>query len=373
MTRPRTLLLVVLFIASSAFAQTEHLILPTSASRIDAAATGKTTMLALFTKAAQAAPCGCGEIDALRIDFDGHAIGAPFRVAQSFSLQTQPAVAFDGRNFLAVWNELADPPLLETPKPSRVVAAFVGEDGEPSQPFVIAAANIGDRDHAIPPVVVWDGTRYFVFYSDPSMHASGVTVSAQGVVGTPFLVGNADRVSGAAASPSEVAVLSMHADRVEMTKIDASLRISTPVVLAIGAFEGRVAWSGQTFLAVWIDHAGIEGRTIDDNIYERHLVASDSSAYALRLTASGRLFVAAWDNSAVATAWISTDPFSVATSIDRMSPQFTIAPRYPFVIDVPGRGVATYYIRAVTVNQFYTLYNAYVSFLTPPRQRVTRR
>lgn len=372
MTRPRTLLLVVFFIASSAFAQTEHLVLQ-NGSRIDAAATGKATMLALFTKVAHAVPCECGEVDALRVDFDGQAIGAPFRVAQSFALQTQPAVAFDGHNFLAVWNELADPPLLETPKPSRVAAAFVGEDGEPSQPFTIAGANIGDRDHPIAPVVVWDGTRYFVFYSDPSMHASGVTVSAQGVVGTPFLIGNAETVSGAAASPSEVAVLSMRADRVEMTKIDTSLRISTPVVLAIGAFEPRVAWNGQTFLAAWIDDAGVEARTLDDNIYERHLIAVDPYASALHLTASGRLFVAAWDNSAVATAWISAGPFSVATSIDRMSPQFTVAPRYPFVIDVPGRGVATYYIRATVVNQFYTLYNAYVSFLTPPRQRVTRR
>ena len=323
-------------------------------------------MLAVFTKPAGAVNCACGEIDPLRVGFDGNPIGAPFAIAPSLSLQTQPAVAFDGANFLVVWNELADPPLAGSPKPSRVVAALVTEGGAPAQSFVIADASV------VRPVVVWDGTRYFIFYSDPSMQASGVTVSAQGVIGTPFRIGKDDMVTGAAASPSEVVVTMMRADKAELSTIDASLHVSTPVVLASGAREARVAWNGHTFLAAWMAGENIEARSLD-NIYERHLIVNDPYASDLVLTASGPLFLAAWDDGAISTAWISVDSFSVAASIDRSSAQFTIAPRYPVVTNVPGRGVAMFYRRVISATQFFIVSNDYVSFVTPPRQRVTRR
>lgn len=359
----RALFLALLVTASSAFAQTEHLLMQNAG--IQAAATGTTSMLVVFTKPVASSPCDCGEIDALRVDFDGNAIGTPFRVAASLSLQTQPAVVFDGHDFLVVWNELADPPLTGAPKPSRVLGALVPEDGGPLPPFVIASASV------IAPVVVWDGTRYFVFYSDLEMHASGVAVSAQQVIGTPFRIGNADKVTGAAASPSEVVVLSLRGDKVELTTIDSALQVSGSVVLGSGKGEGRVAWNGRTFLAIWNDEAGIEGRSLD-NIYELHPIAADSFATALQLVASGPLFFAAWDDGAVATAWIGVDRFGVVPSIGA-SPHLAIAPRYPILTSVPGKGVAMFYLRFFRANQFVTTVNAYVTFVTPPRQRVARR
>lgn len=359
----RTLFLALLVAASSAFAQTEHLLMQ-NAPGVQAAATGSASMLIVFTKLATAPPCVCGEIDALRVDFDGNPVGTPFRVASSINLQTLPAVTFDGHNFLVVWSELATPPLFgETP--SRVLGALVPENGEPLPPFVIANASV------IAPVVVWDGTRYFVFYSDLQMHASGVTVSVQQVIGTPFRIGNADKVTGAAASPSEVVVLSLRGDKLELTTIDSALQVSGSVILGSGTGEGRVAWNGRTFLAVWDDEAGIEGRSLD-NIYELHPIAADSYATALQLVASGPLFLAAWDDGAVATAWIGVDHFSTVPSIDTF-PHFAIAPRYPILTSVPGKGIAMFYVRFFRANQFFTAVNAYVTFVTPPRQRVARR
>ena len=346
----RVTLLLVVFLAFSALAQNETLVVD-HGSPIEAAATGTSSMLALFRRSA--------EVDAVRVGFDGNPIGAPFRVASSISSQTQPAVAFDGVRFLAVWNELADPPLLGAPKPARVVGAFVAEDGTRSAPFIIANAMV------VRPVIVWDGTRYVVFYTDLDGHAMGVTVSAQGVIGTPFAIGNEEQITSAAVGGSPIAVVSIRENKVEATILGGSSR-----ELADGAYEARIAWNGRTFLVVWTQDDGVYARTLEG---ETHLVATDYFPGKLQLIASGSLFLAAWESSALSTAWITTEPFSVMSSVDSTYPALTLAPHEPILTDGPGETVALFHTRHFFLTQFTNFINDYVSFVKPGRQRTAHR
>jgi hypothetical protein len=164
----------------------------------------------------------------------------------------------------------------------------------------------------------------------------------------------------------------LRADKVELVKVDSPFNVSPPRILDAGAGDARVAWNGKTFLAIWDGADGIAGRS-DENIYERHLIAADPfGSSGLQLVADGPVFLAAWDDGAVATSWISTDRFSALSSIGGF-PQLTSARRYPLLVNVPGRGIAMFFQRVSFSNQFRTVLDDYVMYVTPPRQRVTRR
>jgi hypothetical protein len=352
-------LLLVAFLAFSALAQNETLVVD-HGSAIEAAATGTTSMLALFTTRAKLAPCNCGEIDAVRVGFDGKPIAAPFRIASSFAIQLLPAVAFDGVRYLAAWTELADPPLTDAAKPSRIVAAFVAEDGTASAPFILASAK------EIRPVIVWDGTQYFVFYTDPDSHAMGMTLSAQGVPGTPFAIGNETEITSAAAGGSQIAVTSIRDNKVEVTILGGS----TQELASGDAYEARIAWNGRTFLVIWTQGDDIYARTLDG---EPHLLAASSFPRSLQLIASGSLFFAAWETSALSFAWIDTEPFSVMATLDSGYASLTHAPHAPAVTKGPADTVALFHTRWFVPNQFTFITNDYVWLLKPGRQRTAHR
>lgn len=356
----RSVLLLAVLVAFSAFAQSEILVVD-HGSPIEAAATGTSSMLAVFTTRAKLAPCTCGEVDAVRVGFDGNPIGTPFRVASSFALQTQPAVAFDGVRFLTVWNELADPPLIDTPKPSRVVGAFVSEDGSRSVPFVIANAMVNR------PVIVWDRTRYVVFFSDLDGHAMGVFVTDQGVAGAPFATGTDGQITSAAASGSQIAFVSIRANKAEATILgEFSEGLADDDV-----YEARIAWNGRTFLAVWTQSDGIYARMFGG---KTHLVAADSNyPWKLQLIGSGSLFFAAWEGSAMSTAWIDSERFSVMATVDSGYAKLTLDPHEPVPVDVPGETVALFHTKHFFLSQFTGFINDYVSFVKPGRQRTMRR
>ena len=324
----------------------------------EAAATGNMSILAIDTKAARDVPCNCGEIDALRVGFDGRAIGTPFRIASSFALRTQPAAAFDGVRFLVAWNELADPPLTNVPKPPRLVGAFVSEDGTTSAPFTIAAAK------EIRPVIVWDGTQYLVFYNDPDGHAMAVHVTDQGIVGTPLNLGNDEQVLNATAGGSQIAYVSLREKTLSVSILGGSTQ-----ELPSGTFQARVAWNERVFLLVWTEQYAVYARTLDG---EPHLVANDYWGPArLQLVASGSLFLAAWEGSSIATAWIDPEPFGVLATVDTGF-RLQRAPQVPVLADVPGDAVALFYVRFFPIGQFGGFANEYVSLVKPGRQRVRR-
>jgi len=368
-------LLALIFLTSSALAQTDQVLIP-NATPLEAAATGTNTVLAVYTKWIRDSPCGCGEIDAVRVNAtDGTLLEPAFRIAPSLSLQTQPAVAFDGRRFLVVWNELADPPFFGPAQPDHLVGAFVDEDGGLTLPFTISAAHIGDRDHPVRPTIVWDGTRYLVFFSDLAMHAAGAAVSPSGEVGEAFHVSDALAIDSASAGPgSQVMVVWTDSGTVQLGMIGPELRVQPPIALASAASSGRVAWNGQTYLAVWRNENSVFARSIDPtgSLGDVHELMKDEYPYSPQLIAVGPLFVAAWGGP-VAIAWIApsgelaapgpgTSYFPLLTSSNTLGPVLT---------SVGDRAMLFFY-RSFYVNQFYGYANEYVSFITAPRRRVLR-
>ncbi|HJW93932.1 MAG TPA: hypothetical protein VJ901_09955 [Thermoanaerobaculia bacterium] len=356
MTLPR--LLLVLFLACSALAQNDVLIAD-HVSPIEAAAAGHSSMLAVFTTRGKLSPCTCGEIDAVRVGFDGNRIGAPFAIATSFSAQTQPAVAFDGTRFLVVWNELAVPPLFGE-EPSRVIGAFVSEDGTPSTSFAIAAANV------VRPVIVWDGTQYFIFYTDLDGHAMGVVVTNQGVARTPFVIGDEEQVTGAAVGGSQVAIVSSRGNRLQAQILGGAAQ----ELASSDAYQGRIAWNGRTFLAAWLTSDAIYARRLDER--EPHVVAT-ASAGALQLISSGSIFFAAWEGNVMSGVWIGAEPFGVLPDLESRHYPLTLDPHDPVPVDVPGDTIALFHTTHFFLSQFTNFINDYVSFVKPGRQHATRR
>ena len=111
--------------------------------------------------------------------------------------QRGPAVAFDGTNFLAVWADLRNP----TPQEQfsyDIYAARITPDGAVLDVTGIPIAQ--DYPHVPAPDVAFDGTNFLVVWNGGSIY--GARVSPDGVVLDlqPFVVGGVEHSSGPAIS-----------------------------------------------------------------------------------------------------------------------------------------------------------------------------
>jgi len=91
--------------------------------------------------------------------------------------QTQPAVAFDGTNFLVVWSESGP---LEDDSWMRIIGTRVSPEGEVLDPVGI---RISDRAYigTLDPAVVFDGDRFLVAWSINEIMLFGAFVGTDGV------------------------------------------------------------------------------------------------------------------------------------------------------------------------------------------------
>jgi hypothetical protein len=95
-----------------------------------------------------------------RISSAGANVGSPFTVSKAANQQEFPAVAFDGTNYLVVWTDARS----ATTTGSDILATRVRPDGTVLDPAGIAVSTaIGAQRE---PAVAFDGTRYLVTWRD---------------------------------------------------------------------------------------------------------------------------------------------------------------------------------------------------------------
>jgi hypothetical protein len=151
------------------------------------------------------------DIYATRLALDGSILDpAGIVVCGRAELESDPAVAYDGTNYLVAW--------IDRPGGKRqVFGTRIARDGTVLEPDGIALSALGDEYGPSAPAVAGDGTGTLVVWSQWQAGSKGVYgayVEASGVVRDPGVVAIASGV--AAASPS-------------------------------------VAWSGDQYLVAWVD------------------------------------------------------------------------------------------------------------------------
>ena len=185
------------------------------------------SLLVLSTPLSAAATAGRGFILLSRgawVPIDGGAVTALGLDA------SEVQSAFDGEHFLVVWRSASE------------VRAELLAAGAVDPLSVITLSTTATRD----PLVVWDGTRYLVFWTDTL--ARGAVVSAQGVVerSLSFVLPSVDAVT---AGPNGVVLLSLYGTE-SATYFDASilgddLRVRTTTRISTIPTRGG---SGATYL-----------------------------------------------------------------------------------------------------------------------------
>jgi hypothetical protein len=189
------------------------------------------------------------------------ATGSPFVLSRSANLQRNVAVAFDGTQYLVVWEDLRGGDFNP-----RLYAARVAPDGVVKDPAGIALCTTNSRQTL--PSVTFDGSQFLVVWADDRNAGKalfGTRVSADGTVRDPagFLV--ASEYSDISSQPvasngtESLVVYSWSAAgyftyAVRVSQAGATL--GAPVRLSTSSSTARnasVAWTGSEYLAVWQD------------------------------------------------------------------------------------------------------------------------
>ena len=262
-------------------------------------------------------PAPSQRVDALLIDRDFHLIGQPFEIGRIDLQNFQASVASNGDGFLVSW----------------MSSATGGDDKHVRIATVSAAGTVDERSVALAeftlpwfftyaPAVAWDGSHYFVVWSDHAI--LGELVGGDGTpAGGPVTVAWAEGIEAlaptAASNGSEFLVTwaslndwvsaaqppttNLYAARV---KGDGTL-VDQPVPLTISTAPGAqtvsaIAANDSSFEIVWETDA-LKGHDIHSA-----RVAGDGTVSPERVPARSvgtqTISAVAWDGSALAFAWL---------------------------------------------------------------------
>jgi hypothetical protein len=266
------------------------------------------------------------DIYACRVSGQDGSLLDPAGIAVSTAAQSQsrPAVAWGGTHFLVAWEDYRSGTILD------VYAARVnGADGAVLDPAgILVSAAAGDQSY---PAVAWDGANYLVVWEDyrstttgPDAYgarvrgADGVVLDVAGIPistdvgrqtrpavawdGTNYLVvwqvlqsGAYEDIYGVRVSGSDGAVVDA-----------AEIPISTAYRSQLSP---AIAWDGTDYLVVWQDR---RNGNLNDDVYGARVSATDgvvldTAGLAISTAAGGQTYPAvAWDGQAFLVAWQDT-------------------------------------------------------------------
>jgi hypothetical protein len=210
----------------------------------------------------------------------------PIVVGTGPSPQLNPAVAFDGTNFLVVWEDVASTPLIYG---ARVRSA----DGVvlDATPFLVSQTNMGP--HRLPqwqPTVAFDGTNYLVAWNSYFYENGPVTLGIQGIRVRPsdgarletysFLISRGGQEARITSAGGSSLVAWTRNQNIEAARVTASgtLLDSTPLSIAataanenspaVAARAGRLS-GGAEFFVVWTG--------ANNSLWGRRVRASDGA------------------------------------------------------------------------------------------------
>src|SRR6266545_2102639 len=258
---------------------------------------------------------GSGDIYMARVSPNGEVLD-PDGILASLSANPQyvASIAWDGENYLVVWEDGRT----GSYNSRDIYAARLSADGQILDGTGIPIALAPERQHD--PIVAWNGTNYLVVWQDASWSPfpiKGARVTPAGQVLDPGGFGISTMSSNlpvaVAASAENSLVLWGAADGVYGARVAPSglvldpdgIRISPAGSAGAGAPAG--AWSGTTYLAVW----AARGSGQDFNVYGARVTTSgtvlDPQGVPI-VTASGDQGgpSVAWGNSSYLVAWADT-------------------------------------------------------------------
>jgi hypothetical protein len=180
--------------------------------------------------------------------------------------QDYPAVAFDGSNFLVVWQ---DGRALHS---SDIYGTRVSVDGTVLDPGGIAIASA--PYNATDPAVAFDGVNYLVIWQELYRdsiykHIYGTRVTVDGIVldpeGVPITSGNASQYTPAIGFDGTNYLVAWYADGIHGTRVSTDLTVLDPGGIAISIGSGAlpaIDFDGTNYLVVWQGLADIYGARV---------------------------------------------------------------------------------------------------------------
>jgi hypothetical protein len=252
---------------------------------------------------------------------DGVALDAtPIRVGTGPSPQLKPAVAFDGNNFLIVWEDTQSTPLIYG---ARVRAS----DGAvlDATPFLVSQTNMGP--YRLPqqmPSVAFDGTNYLVAWSSHFFENNTVSNGIQGIRIRPsdgarletysFLIGrNATEPRVAYAGNYYLVAWATRTQNIEAARVTTAgtLVDTTPLSIAatsaaetspaVASRGGQFAGGGE-FLVVWTGaNSSLWGRRVrvsdGAKLDAADLLLGPAVAAPASVTFDGQDYRVAWEGT----------------------------------------------------------------------------
>jgi uncharacterized protein DUF3152 len=244
---------------------------------------------------------------ALATAFLALCVAAPAAGQQRYA----PAVAFDGTNYLVVWQE-------QRPGASKdIYAARISEAGAVLDPLGIPVSKAAGSQWA--PAVAYDGSSFVVVWQDDRSASTrpdvyGARVSPAGVLldpgGLPVSAGPGGQVAPAIAGTGAGSLV-VWADGSDIrgARVSPAGAVLDPAGLTVSAAAGAqldpaVAFAGSGSLVLWEDHRGGLGA----DLYGARLSAAgavlDPAGFALAAAPGDEQNAAvAFDGSAFLTAW----------------------------------------------------------------------
>jgi Protein of unknown function (DUF3152) len=222
-----------------------------------------------------------------------------------------PAVAFDGTNYLVVWQELR-------PGATRdLYAARVSEAGVVLDPLGIPISKAAGHQWA--PAVAFDGSSFVVVWQDDRSAATrpdvyGARVSSAGVLldpgGVPISAGAAGQLAPAVAGTGAGSLV-VWADGPDIrgARLSSAGAVLDPAGLTVSAAAGAqldpaVAFAGSGSLVVWEDHRSGLGADLYAARVSNAGAVLDPAGIAVAADAGDERYAAvAFDGAAFLAAW----------------------------------------------------------------------
>jgi hypothetical protein len=176
--------------------------------------------------------------------------------------QDAPSIAWSGTRFLVVWHEFRDNTLTNSIRGARVSSGGTVVDA--------AGIEISSGRSLLDPSVAWNGTNFLVAwhgYSGPDADITGARVSNGGTVldpaGIPISTAIGDQANARVASDG-AGYLVVWADLrsstgdIFGTRVNGSGTVVDPAGIPVSTASGHqaspaVAWGGTSYLVVWTD------------------------------------------------------------------------------------------------------------------------
>jgi hypothetical protein len=196
---------------------------------------------------------GYEDIVGTRVDASAHVLDTPPKPLSTMATeQLNPAVAFDGTDYLVVWTDFGIPTTL-------VRGARVSNGGKLLDPNGISIGTTSYYDTL--PSVAWNGTNFFVTWTDvtPDVHGARVTPGGAVLDPTGILLGSNASSGATVASDGTNFLVTWQTQQQNVVALrvtnggvvlDAPTTVSHNPASAAGTGPA-VGWDGSTFLVVW--------------------------------------------------------------------------------------------------------------------------